>query len=397
MADSDEEFSYDVSNTGALHETGMSTLVQNQPHDEEVELSDDYSNVGEDFSDGQPSGFSPEPDEESKRFGDSPPNVPPNDGIYSNVNSSGSRRIDEDYGQDDSYVADADNNDTNMTNPVEVENESQIIHKMNATAAARDMPTIDGNNEEESESGNNPNIGKRIKYDPKSYIHLNDQVNSEIASLFESIERYKPQEIELETKLKCFIPEYLPAMGDVDEFIKVARPDGRLEESGLKYVDEPCANQSDTAVLNLHLRQSSKHVGSQPLEVASISDPTKNQSRIAAWIRSIDELHKAKPNLTSFSGMGNDGVKSSMPDIESLMIEWESEEMANRVAQILGSLATCDALNISEMARVMCALLNIPVYEDTNVVESLHTMMTLFLSFKTNPIYNPEQNTQYQT
>ena len=49
MADSDEEFSYDVSNTGALHETGMSTLVQNQPHDEEVELSDDYSNVGEDF------------------------------------------------------------------------------------------------------------------------------------------------------------------------------------------------------------------------------------------------------------------------------------------------------------------------------------------------------------
>jgi intraflagellar transport protein 46 len=30
----------------------------------------------------------------------------------------------------------------------------------------------------------------------------------------------KPMEIELETKLKPFIPEYLPAVGDIDAFIK---------------------------------------------------------------------------------------------------------------------------------------------------------------------------------
>lgn len=33
--------------------------------------------------------------------------------------------------------------------------------------------------------------------------------------------RYKPQNHQLETKLKPFIPDYIPAVGDIDEFIKV--------------------------------------------------------------------------------------------------------------------------------------------------------------------------------
>lgn len=37
----------------------------------------------------------------------------------------------------------------------------------------------------------------------------------------------------------------------------------------------------------------------------------------------------------------------------------------------------------------MCALLDIPVKDATNVVEPLHVMMSLYLSFSDNPIYNP--------
>ena len=32
---------------------------------------------------------------------------------------------------------------------------------------------------------------------------------------------YQPQEVEIETPLKCFIPDYLPAVGEMDAFLKV--------------------------------------------------------------------------------------------------------------------------------------------------------------------------------
>lgn len=35
--------------------------------------------------------------------------------------------------------------------------------------------------------------------------------------------RYTPQTIELEYKLKPFIPDYIPAVGDIDAFIKVSK------------------------------------------------------------------------------------------------------------------------------------------------------------------------------
>lgn len=34
--------------------------------------------------------------------------------------------------------------------------------------------------------------------------------------------RYTPQAIELDHKLKPFIPDYIPAVGDIDAFIKVS-------------------------------------------------------------------------------------------------------------------------------------------------------------------------------
>ncbi len=46
--------------------------------------------------------------------------------------------------------------------------------------------------------------------------------------------RYKPQQIDLETKLKPFIPDYIPSVGGLDEFIKVPRPDGKPDFLGLK-------------------------------------------------------------------------------------------------------------------------------------------------------------------
>ncbi len=48
-------------------------------------------------------------------------------------------------------------------------------------------------------------------------------VSSEIQDIFKFIERYQPQTIELEFKLRPFIPDYIPSIGDIDAFLKVLK------------------------------------------------------------------------------------------------------------------------------------------------------------------------------
>lgn len=57
-------------------------------------------------------------------------------------------------------------------------------------------------------------------YDPSEYEHL--QVSPEIRELFKHISRYTPQTVNLDCRLVPFIPEYIPAIGDIDAFIKVS-------------------------------------------------------------------------------------------------------------------------------------------------------------------------------
>jgi len=42
------------------------------------------------------------------------------------------------------------------------------------------------------------------------------EVSQEIKDLFLHITNFQPQRIELETKLKPFIPDFIPAVGEVD-------------------------------------------------------------------------------------------------------------------------------------------------------------------------------------
>ncbi len=54
--------------------------------------------------------------------------------------------------------------------------------------------------------------------------------------------RFKPVTLEMETKLKAFIPEYIPAVGEVDAFLKIPKPDATPETLGLMDLDEPKLN-----------------------------------------------------------------------------------------------------------------------------------------------------------
>lgn len=56
---------------------------------------------------------------------------------------------------------------------------------------------------------------------------------------------YKPQTVDLETKLKPYVPDYIPTVGPIEDFLKPERPDGAKELLGLAVLDEPCLDQTD--------------------------------------------------------------------------------------------------------------------------------------------------------
>ena len=56
-------------------------------------------------------------------------------------------------------------------------------------------------------------------YNPDDYEEL--PVNQDVQDLFQYILHYKPEVVQLEAPLKPFIPDHTPAIGDIDEFIKV--------------------------------------------------------------------------------------------------------------------------------------------------------------------------------
>jgi intraflagellar transport protein 46 len=216
-------------------------------------------------------------------------------------------------------------------------------------------------------------------YDPSEYDSL--VVGSDVKELFQYIERYKPHQIELDTRLKPFVPEFIPAVGDIDAFIKVPRPDNKQQEAqqqlGLGILDEPAAVQSDPTVLDLQLRQNTKNANLKEASVRSVPSADKNPQALTQWINSINDLHRNKPQPTVT-------YNNSMPSLEQLMQAWphEFEEMLGKV-----ELPTAELdMDLPQFVTTLCAILDIPVHEG-KLTQSLHLLFTLFSEFKENHHY----------
>jgi intraflagellar transport protein 46 len=252
-------------------------------------------------------------------------------------------------------------------------NKSQSQPKMKSKADDDD----DDDDDEQEESYENIEGA----YNPKDYQHLN--VTGEVRDLFQYIERYKPHEVELDTALKCFIPEYIPAIGEMDGFIKVPRPDGTDDDLGLKVLDEPASVQSDPTVLELQLRAISKKLQYGDVVVRSIENANKNPNAIEKWIQNIDELHRSKPPPQVH-------YRRNMPEIESLMEVWPED--FERALESMQLPSPDLEMSLAEYVKVLCAILDIPVYD--NPIESLHVMFTLYMDFKNNTYFQQQQGNQ---
>jgi len=219
------------------------------------------------------------------------------------------------------------------------------------------------------------------QYNPNDFVDLN--VSPEIKQIFQFIQRYEPPEIELDTPLKCFIPSYIPAVGEIDPFLKMLRPDGEKEVLGLEVLDEPALHQSHAAALELQLRaaytsKQQKKLFGKHVFVRSIEDAAKNPQDIEKWITSLEHLHQTKlPAQFHYTQYFPKDTEREIWMTTPWSKEWE-DWIRN------GKLKLPDPhidLTIEEYAKVLCTLLDIPVHEG-HLLESVHYMMNMFLDFR---------------
>ncbi|KAK4291145.1 hypothetical protein Pmani_036008 [Petrolisthes manimaculis] len=227
----------------------------------------------------------------------------------------------------------------------------------------------DEDDEDDDDDEDGQNQAPEGAYDPSDYEHLS--VSPEISELFSYITRYTPQAIELEYRLRPYIPDYIPAVGDIDAFIKIPPPDGKPTLVGLEVLDEPSARQSDATVLDLQLRALAKHTTAKSMSVKTVENAEKNGKVIEKWVRDISELHRSKPAPTVH-------YSKRMPDIDSLMQEWpgEVEELLKEVNLPTAALE----MELTDYVDIICGVLDIPAYKSR--VQSLHVLFTLYSVFK---------------
>ncbi|OHT10327.1 Intraflagellar transport protein 46 like protein [Tritrichomonas foetus] len=206
--------------------------------------------------------------------------------------------------------------------------------------------------------------------------------SSELASLFSLIANFQPEPVDISVHWKPFIPELIPAIGSIDAFIKVPRPDSEFDDLGLVILDEPSISQSNPQVLRMELREQygiTAPGNESDGYIGFIEDVQKNRKALDSWLESIEEIHRHRPPPVLI-------YTSQMPEMEYLMEPWdETFEETLRSCP----LPTADLdISLEEYAKIICALLEIPV--KGNIIESLHHLFSLYAEFEANHYFQSQ-------
>ena len=224
-------------------------------------------------------------------------------------------------------------------------------------------------------------------------------VSPTIKALFSLVDAYTPTHTRHATPLKPFVPAFIPAVGEIDAFVKPPRPDGADDGLGARVLDEPGAKQTDPAAFALRLRHAARlrgEVSRAPTRdggdvgndgVAGVAFPERDPARLTSWIETVGGLHASGTGVAGSGGVASAAVPSvrysrNMPDVESLMQAWDGD--TEEVLRGLSRLPDASTpMPLRKRAELACATLGVPVYE--NLVESTHVVFSTYLAFKNNP------------
>lgn len=233
-----------------------------------------------------------------------------------------------------------------------------------------------------SETDGEMNVSKMFyeEYNPKDYDNLD--VPPEIKELFEYIVRYTPQKLDIEYKLQPFIPDYIPAVGDIDAFLKVLPPNisesdsaeemnRHLASLGLKVLDEPCGNQTDPALLHMKLRSVSTVTG------ALISGPppgiAKSGKDIERWISEMQTIHANRSHQQTV--LSSNSIPT-VGDIDMLMSEWPPE--VEQALDVIGFPSPELDCSLMEYIEIVCTILDVPIGKEKTQADYINALNTLF-------------------
>lgn len=201
----------------------------------------------------------------------------------------------------------------------------------------------------------------------------------ELAQIFSLISKFKPAPLEMTSHFKPFLPELSPAIGSIDAFIKIPRPDGEQDLLGLTVLDEPTIGCSNPQILRMQLREKYGLVTNDLGDgyIGFIEDAVKDTKGLESFLESYEEISRgrAAPSIN---------YTYKMPDYQELMEEWPPE-----LIQCFDSIPLPSSqidLSLDDYVRVICAILDIPV--KGNIIESLHLLFSLYQQFGENLYFN---------
>ncbi|CAB3399496.1 unnamed protein product [Caenorhabditis bovis] len=201
-----------------------------------------------------------------------------------------------------------------------------------------------------------------------------EEFSEEEIQVLTYIDAYKPADIEIKTQLRPFIIDYIPAIGEVDTFIKIPRPDDVDDNAGLIQLDEPATQQSDPVIIAMQLKYASKeYTAPEDMPVKTLSRADRNPNQITSWIANIKELHKTRPAQTVH-------YKQIMPDIDTLMQEWPPQ-MVELLEKVKLPSADLD-VPLDGYVDIILNLFDIPTGK--NRIQSLHLLFSLLNEFNSS-------------
>ncbi|GMF14440.1 unnamed protein product [Phytophthora lilii] len=168
--------------------------------------------------------------------------------------------------------------------------------------------------------------------------------------------------------------------------VDIPRPDGKEDTIGVDVLREP-SGQTNVAELELLMQVSMTNqnkLRSRSEVVRSVEWAAQRPQEIEQWIASVEKVQRTKP-------LAQVNYKQYMPALSQLMELWpeEFEDFLSARGDVIPPLAELD-VNLKELVRIVCAMLDIPVYEG-NYVQSLHVLFSFYLE-----IENYERDAQRQ-
>ncbi|XP_001652388.2 intraflagellar transport protein 46 homolog [Aedes aegypti] len=217
------------------------------------------------------------------------------------------------------------------------------------------------------------------EFNPKFYENI--EAPSEVKELFQYITRFSPQRVNIDYKLKIFVPDFIPSVGDIDAFLKVSSPPFINEEKkkvladhikklGLETLDEPCGDQSDRVLLQMKMRS----IFTKPLETPSAI--AKSSKDVDRWITEMQAL-KASQSVQNINSL------RSAVNIDNLMSEWP-EEIEKMLDTVGFPSANLDC-SLSRYIEIICNIFDIPVQESNGqagYIQALYNLFNLYLAVK---------------